>query len=162
MFKTSAIHPPPNKLGGGLLAEDDKKTYLVNALWQSMGPQYDHILKRLDYISVRDTRSQLELQRRHGITANINMDLSYWHPIAEDTPALNFNNSIVVGDFFETTLIPGFIIFRQKTPTQQVGWGMNGAGFEHIVLQPLMRLLHNCQHSSFCSKSFLWKGIDPN
>jgi len=23
MFKTSAIHPPPNKLGGGLLAEDD-------------------------------------------------------------------------------------------------------------------------------------------
>jgi len=24
MFKTSAIHPPPNKLGGGLLAEDDK------------------------------------------------------------------------------------------------------------------------------------------
>jgi len=55
-----------------------------------------------------------------------------------------------------------FIIFRQKTPTQQVGWGMNGAGFEHIVLQPLMRLLHNCQHSSFCSKSFLWKGIDPN
>jgi len=55
-----------------------------------------------------------------------------------------------------------FIIFRQKTPTQLVGWGMNGAGFEHIVLQPLMRLLHNCQHSSFCSKSFLWKGIDPN
>jgi len=28
MFKTSAIHPPPNLLGGGLLAEDDK-TYTV-------------------------------------------------------------------------------------------------------------------------------------
>jgi len=28
MFKTSAIHPPPNKLGGGLLAEDDKTLFL--------------------------------------------------------------------------------------------------------------------------------------
>jgi len=27
MFKTSAIHPPPNLLGGGLLAEDDKTGY---------------------------------------------------------------------------------------------------------------------------------------
>jgi len=63
---------------------------------------------------------------------------------------------------FRDTVPSILIIFRQKTPTQLVGWGMNGAGFEHIVLQPLMRLLHNCQHSSFCSKSFLWKGIDPN
>jgi len=75
------------------------------------------------------------------------------------------NQSIYTGNALpanDCVLVKKFIIFRQKTPTQLVGWGMNGAGFEHIVLQPLMRLLHNCQHSSFCSKSFLWKGIDPN
>jgi len=44
MFKTSAIHPPPNKLGGGLLAEDDKKMKmkLING-WKSRSKQWDKI-----------------------------------------------------------------------------------------------------------------------
>jgi len=104
----------------------------------------------------------------HGIKALTDEEIKIWNEELRhkffyqkrpERPGLRLERDWVTQ---ERILCTYFIIFRQKTPTQLVGWGMNGAGFEHIVLQPLMRLLHNCQHSSFCSKSFLWKGIDPN
>jgi len=44
MFKTSAIHPPPNKLGGGLLAEDDKSMHLHNQLMSSYNLNKDQVV----------------------------------------------------------------------------------------------------------------------
>ena len=56
---------------------DEKKTFLINTVWQDMTNDYDHMLKKLDYLGVREVFSQKELKEKHDINSNIHLDLSY-------------------------------------------------------------------------------------
>lgn len=57
-----------------------KGTAICNASWFDMGNDYDHVLRRLDRLEVRETRSRDELRLRHGIGSDMRLDLSYFHP----------------------------------------------------------------------------------
>lgn len=56
-----------------------KPTALCNASWFGMTDAYDHVLLKLDALSVRESLS-LDILRRSGIHADIALDASYWHP----------------------------------------------------------------------------------
>ena len=52
-------------------------TALINTSWHAMSPEFDDVLRGLDHISVREVRSLQELETRHGIKAELHLDLSY-------------------------------------------------------------------------------------
>lgn len=57
-----------------------KGTAICNASWFDMGNDYDHVLRRLERLEVRETLSRDELRLRHGIGSDLRLDLSYFHP----------------------------------------------------------------------------------
>ena len=73
-----------------------KKTCLINSVWQDMTNDYDHVLKALDYFSVREVSSQIELERKHKVEAHQHLDLSYYAPVRKDRYGVF---DLVVGQF---------------------------------------------------------------
>lgn len=58
---------------------EGKYTYLVNTTWQDMPLQRKTMLQRLTRVSVRETRSQQEMQK-WGIEPEVHLDAAYFHP----------------------------------------------------------------------------------
>ncbi len=61
---------------------ENKKTVLCNTVWQGMSTDYTRVLRRLDQLSVRDSRSKHELSAVHNVDSAEYLDFSYW----SDTP----------------------------------------------------------------------------
>lgn len=85
-----------------LLAEAQrlgKKTYLVNTVWQNMpsSPEINDILKKIDYIGVREVMSQQELDERHGVRSHVHLDCSYYIPVPFSDRG---QRELVIGKFF--------------------------------------------------------------
>ncbi|WP_333701995.1 polysaccharide pyruvyl transferase family protein [Sphingobium yanoikuyae] len=80
--------------------ENGKRAYLVNSVWQENGHQYDDVLARLSGITVRELASQEELAARHGITATMALDLSYYAPIDEDAAHQDWRGQVMITDFY--------------------------------------------------------------
>ena len=78
-----------------------KKTYLCNASWHNMNCDYDKTLKQLDQICVRETHSQKELQKKHGINPELFIDLSYWSP--ETAQPIEEDIRFLASDFYCNT-----------------------------------------------------------
>jgi hypothetical protein len=77
-----------------------KTACLVNTVWQSNSTRFDHVLKSLRAISVREQLSHDDLLRRHNIRPLIRLDTSYWAEIDESASSRNFDFQIVVGDYY--------------------------------------------------------------
>jgi len=71
MFKTSAIHPPPNKLGGGLLAEDDKNNEHVMYLGR-----HDWFEMKRDYVN-NPSQVSLNSSKQH-VFVSVDSKSTYW------------------------------------------------------------------------------------
>ena len=67
------------KMLEGLQAAKDlgKKAYLVNAVWYNMKPQWGHLLRSLDGLTVREPISQRYMEQEQGIKPEVYLDLSY-------------------------------------------------------------------------------------
>jgi polysaccharide pyruvyl transferase WcaK-like protein len=74
------------------------KTMLVNSVWQNNSVETTHLLKYVDYISVREIKSKTEILKYVDKEIDINLDLSYYKNIDD----LKYNNShnIVAGNRF--------------------------------------------------------------
>ncbi len=77
-----------------------KKVYLVNTVWQSNPNKYDHILKHLDGIVVREQSSYEDLLKNHGVESLIRLDVSYWAEVDEKAPFQDLEEKVAVGDFY--------------------------------------------------------------
>lgn len=92
-----------------------KKTALVNTVWQAMprGSKYDDMLRRLDVLAVRETRSADELTHRHGVEPGkitLCPDLAYFsRPRSLPWHSMSLRNRPCIGVFFvrQTPFDPG-------------------------------------------------------
>lgn len=85
--------------------ERGRKTYLVNTLWQSNSDRFDHVLKQIDQIIVRETLSQAELRDRHGVDAQVIPDFSYFAPIKKANLHSAPKGKILITDFYSSDLM---------------------------------------------------------
>ena len=58
--------------------------FLVNSVWQENDRSYDHVLRRLSGITVREQLSRHDIMSRHGIESQVVIDASYF--LALDKP----------------------------------------------------------------------------
>lgn len=77
-----------------------RPAFLVNTVWQKNGRLFDHVLRQLDAITVRERASQRDLKARHGIDADLRLDASFWAPVAPVEPRETFAGGMVVTDFY--------------------------------------------------------------
>lgn len=77
-----------------------KRVYLINTVWQSNGPEHDHVLRCLDGISVREQMSHDDLLARHGVESVVSLDVSYWADVDAASPFRDMQRAVVVGDFY--------------------------------------------------------------
>lgn len=77
-----------------------KRAFLINSVWQANDGRYDHILRSLDGIVVRESKSRDELLRQHRIAATVHIDVSYWAGIDENGPLLDMKGATVATDFY--------------------------------------------------------------
>lgn len=76
-----------------------RRAFLVNTLWQENPNSYDHVLRALDGIVVREAKSRDDLAKRHDIIAHASIDLSYFARVEPQGSVLDFAGRIVVTDF---------------------------------------------------------------
>lgn len=76
------------------------RVYLVNSVWQANGNDWDHVLRRIEKIVVRETLSRQELRERHGIAAAFYPDLSFYAKVQPPNRAVDFGGRIVMTDFY--------------------------------------------------------------
>lgn len=91
-----------------------RRTRLVNTVWQENGPEHDAVLRRCEAILTRGPRSSHDLRTRHGIGSTWHLDLSYFAPLNEVAPPVDFGGATVVTDFWQGAGFPGFV--RPTTP----------------------------------------------
>ena len=84
----------------GIAIGRGKRAYLVNTVWQENSPCFDHVLKHLDGVVVRECASQDDLITRHDTQAIVRIDVSYWATIDESAPYLDMRETMVVNDFY--------------------------------------------------------------
>ncbi|MBT9292159.1 glycosyltransferase family 29 protein [Prosthecodimorpha staleyi] len=77
-----------------------RPAFLVNTVWQRNGRLFDHVLRHLDAITVRERASQRDLKARHGIQAELRLDASFWAPVAPVAAREDFGGGTVVTDFY--------------------------------------------------------------
>lgn len=80
------------------------KVLLVNTLWQSNSNDYDHVLKRLDQIIVREKLSQIDLRENHGIDARVIPDLSFSAPVKSVLMPFAPKGKVLLTDFYSQDL----------------------------------------------------------
>lgn len=61
-----------------------KATAICNASWFRMSSRFDHVLRRLDSLEVRESLSHESLRRNHGVESRLGLDLCYFHPAVPD------------------------------------------------------------------------------
>lgn len=74
------------------------RTFLVNTVWQDNPPTHDATLAALDGLIARGEASRRDLAQRHAAPAAAALDLSYYEPIDETAPALDWSGRVVVTD----------------------------------------------------------------
>lgn len=80
--------------------EAGRPAYLVNSLWQDNPSDYDHVLDRLSGIVVREVLSQRQLAERHGVSAAVLPDVSFFDRLPRFTRRRDFEGSPAITDFF--------------------------------------------------------------
>jgi len=80
--------------------EAGRKAYLVNTVWQQNGNAYDLTLTQLSGLTVREVMSQSDLKHRHGIEADIFLDLSYYEIIDQNAEELDWSGKVLITDFY--------------------------------------------------------------
>ena len=75
------------------------KSMLVNTVWQNNSIELTEMLKKIDYVSVREISSQKEIQKQIGITVPIELDYSYFQPVGYTVKEQKF---IVAGNRMNT------------------------------------------------------------
>jgi tetratricopeptide (TPR) repeat protein len=77
-----------------------KPVFLVNSVWQENSAATASILPSINHIVVRETASQQDLARNHGIDAVVRIDVSYWAELDEKASFTDHAGAIVATDFF--------------------------------------------------------------
>ena len=77
-----------------------RKAFLINTVWQNNGAEYDHVLRHLDGIFVREQASHDDLLQRHGVQSTIRIDVSYWAAVDDSASFRDLKGSVAVGDFY--------------------------------------------------------------
>src|SRR5690606_19174379 len=72
---------------------------ICNASWFRMGNQYDHVLRRLDRLEVRESLSRDVLRQDHGVEAAMCLDVSYYHP-AVPNPSQHVSTRVRMTDLY--------------------------------------------------------------
>ena len=80
-----------------------KRVHLVNTVWQDNAPEAAEVLSRCESITAREVMSQHEL-RRIGVDCNVALDQSFFLPIDEAAPGVDFAGAPVLTDFFSSDL----------------------------------------------------------
>jgi hypothetical protein len=78
-------------------ADAKRPACLINTVWQDNPHEYDAALAGCRQVVVREVLSQRDIAK-HGVTAEIAPDLSYFAPVAKDE-VINFKGGIVMTDF---------------------------------------------------------------
>lgn len=82
-------------------AVDNKiPAYLLNTVWQNNSNNFDHTLKNLAGITVREKLSQSELKDKHKVDSTVVLDASFFSYIDETDKKINFNGKPVKTDFY--------------------------------------------------------------
>ena len=76
------------------------KVLLVNTVWQANSNDYDHVLKRLHQIVVREKLSQIDLRENHGIEAGIIPDFSFAAPARSVPMPFAPKGKVLLTDFY--------------------------------------------------------------
>ncbi|WP_238367104.1 glycosyltransferase family 29 protein [Mesobacterium pallidum] len=84
--------------------DSGRKVLLINTLWQQNSNAYDHVLKRLDQIVVREKLSQIDLRENHGIEAQVIPDLSYSAPVKTVPMPFAPKGKVLLTDFYSQDL----------------------------------------------------------
>jgi hypothetical protein len=74
-----------------------RPAYLINSVWQDNPHDFDTALAKCRQIVVREVLSQRDIAR-HGVTAEVMPDLSYFAPVPSGD-AVDFKGGVVMTDF---------------------------------------------------------------
>lgn len=80
-----------------------KRVQLINTVWDENSPELAAVLQGCERVVTREVLSQEQL-RRFGIASEVLIDQSYFFPIDETAPSRDFNNELVLTDFFSRDL----------------------------------------------------------
>ncbi|WP_019903262.1 polysaccharide pyruvyl transferase family protein [Methylobacterium sp. 77] len=81
-----------------------RKAYLVNTVWQENEKTYDSTLAKLSGVTVREAMSQSDLKTRHGIDADMFLDLSYYEELDQNAEHVDWSGKVLITDFFARDL----------------------------------------------------------
>lgn len=101
---------------------ENKKCYLVNSVWDSMGDRWKDVLSSLDRVCVREILSKREMEDKCGVSPEIFLDLSYWCPVAKVGPKIDYSKQKVIGDFFYEN--PKYANPQFFLPLRHGPWGL--------------------------------------
>jgi hypothetical protein len=77
-----------------------RPAFLVNSVWQDNPPDYDELLPQLSGLFVREVLSQRELAERHGATAEVLPDASFFDALPRFSLRRHFRGQPAVTDFY--------------------------------------------------------------
>lgn len=77
-----------------------RRGMLINSVWESNSGRFDSTLRDLSLITVRETMSQKELLKNHGVKSYAILDCSYFAKLEEPKVKIDYNNQIVFTDFY--------------------------------------------------------------
>ncbi len=83
--------------------KNKKKTYLVNTVWARNRGDWSSVLKRLNYINVRELSSRRELKKQYSIDAPSYLDFCFFNKIDENSSYKDFEGEEIFGDYFMYT-----------------------------------------------------------
>ena len=92
------FHHKMRLLAAGVTA--GRPAFLVNSVWEDNPPDYDDLLPRLSGLFVREVLSQRELAERHGASAEVVPDASFFDALPWFTWRRNFRGRPAVTDFY--------------------------------------------------------------
>lgn len=129
-----------------------KKAYLVNTVWQANSKKYDHILKHLDGIVVREQASHDDLLENHGVESLIRLDVSYWAEIDATATFLDLNGQIAAGDFYSKEF-DNFVRLTGGPLKKYPFVDMSGTGWSSLVrtLRTASLLVTGRHHAVFAA-----------
>jgi len=77
-----------------------RPAFLVNSVWQDNPPDYDDLLPQLSGVFVREVFSRRELAERHGVSAVVVPDASFFDQLPRFSLRRHFRGQPAVTDFY--------------------------------------------------------------
>jgi polysaccharide pyruvyl transferase WcaK-like protein len=101
--------------------------FLVNSVWQENERTYDHVLRKLTGITVREKLSQNDLLIRHGIASTVVIDASYFLPVDRPKPEATGGGGALITDFYwperrDFGDAPEILSSARHLPMKHVSW----------------------------------------